>query len=359
MIGSARLTRLARTKPTAIDALPPDLRAVLSLVLANGRGYGDIAQLLDIDRSAVRARAHIAADHLATNGSEPPRAENRSRIVDYLLGEQSVSERSETRGLLAGSPTERAWAARLAEALAPLAKEPVPAIPNVETLVVGAAVGAGSRAGAGGAAGGEPRASATVGAPVRRPPMLPIHVSGRRRRRHLRSWRIPASLAVAIAAVVVAIAIMTGGSSQKRQPAPSGPATADSQTGAAIAAAAVPSQPTSGQTLRQVVLAPTAANPGAVAVATILRQRGGLILALHAQGLTPNSGDAYAVWLENSTADARLLGFVSPLVGRDGTFSSGIRLPNDAHHFHQLLVTRETDTRPARPGQAVLRGTLP
>jgi hypothetical protein len=107
------------------------------------------------------------------------------------------------------------------------------------------------------------------------------------------------------------------------------------------------------------VLAPTAANRGALAVATIVRQGSGLVLALHAQGLRPNSGDAYAVWLENPPADARLLGFVSPLVAADGSFSAGVRLPADAGRFHVLVVTRERGAgRPTRPGPAVVSGSF-
>jgi hypothetical protein len=82
------------------------------------------------------------------------------------------------------------------------------------------------------------------------------------------------------------------------------------------------------------------------------------LLLLGAQGLAPNRHDAYAVWLFNSPTDARLLGFVSPAVGRSGTFSSSVTLPTDAPRFHSLIITIERSAQPTRPGQIVLRALL-
>jgi hypothetical protein len=50
---------------TDLDRLPPDQRAVLSLVLERGRSYGEVAEMLGIPESAVRDRAHAALDALA------------------------------------------------------------------------------------------------------------------------------------------------------------------------------------------------------------------------------------------------------------------------------------------------------
>ena len=69
-------------------------------------------------------------------------------------------------------------------------------------------------------------------------------------------------------------------------------------------------------------------------------------------------GTSYAVWLFNTEVDSRLLGFVSPPVGADGTFSSGTALPDDAVRFHEVLVTRETTASPKQPGEVVLRSVL-
>jgi hypothetical protein len=62
---------------TELDRLPPDQRAVLSLVLDRGKSYGEVAEMLAIPESAVRDRAHAALDALANDpaspgGSRPP-----------------------------------------------------------------------------------------------------------------------------------------------------------------------------------------------------------------------------------------------------------------------------------------------
>jgi hypothetical protein len=57
---------------TEPDRLPPDQRAVLSLVLDRGKSYAQVAAMLSIPEATVRERAHAALDTLA--GVEgPPR----------------------------------------------------------------------------------------------------------------------------------------------------------------------------------------------------------------------------------------------------------------------------------------------
>jgi hypothetical protein len=73
---------------TDLDRLPPDQRAVLSLVLERGRSYGEVAEMLAIPESAVRDRAHAALDALAE---------------DPAGGRESVRSAS-TRPVAAGTP---------------------------------------------------------------------------------------------------------------------------------------------------------------------------------------------------------------------------------------------------------------
>jgi hypothetical protein len=59
------------------DRLPPDQRAVLSLVLDRGKSYAEVAAMLAIPEATVRERAHAALDALAgaeapVNGGRPP-----------------------------------------------------------------------------------------------------------------------------------------------------------------------------------------------------------------------------------------------------------------------------------------------
>jgi hypothetical protein len=53
---------------TELDRLPPDQRAVLSLVLDRGKSYAEVAAMLAIPEATVRSRAHAALDALARAG---------------------------------------------------------------------------------------------------------------------------------------------------------------------------------------------------------------------------------------------------------------------------------------------------
>ena len=71
---------------SGLETLPPDQRAVLQLILVQGRGYDDLAALLELDAEAVRSRAHAAVDGLGLPGGDAVGAAQRTRIADYLLG---------------------------------------------------------------------------------------------------------------------------------------------------------------------------------------------------------------------------------------------------------------------------------
>lgn len=53
---------------TELDRLPPDQRAVLSLVLDRGKSYAEVASMLGISEATVRDRARTALDALAQAG---------------------------------------------------------------------------------------------------------------------------------------------------------------------------------------------------------------------------------------------------------------------------------------------------
>ena len=63
---------------TELDRLPPDQRAVLSLVLDRGKSYAEVAELLGIPENTVRDRAHTALDALA-EGIATPRGSRAAR----------------------------------------------------------------------------------------------------------------------------------------------------------------------------------------------------------------------------------------------------------------------------------------
>lgn len=109
--------------------------------------------------------------------------------------------------------------------------------------------------------------------------------------------------------------------------------------------------------VQRLILSAPGAQPEASGTGVIVRHGGSLVLLLRAHGLAANTTDVYAVWLQGQQGPA-LLGFVSPPVGRTGSFSSGTLLPADAARFQTLLITRETTTEPIRPGQPILAAHL-
>ncbi|HEX5225170.1 MAG TPA: sigma-70 region 4 domain-containing protein, partial [Solirubrobacteraceae bacterium] len=113
-----------------MDELPPDQRAALSLVLLQHKSFADVAATLRISEGSVRARAHAALAVLDPAKARALSPEQRTRVGDYLLGQQGISERLQTRTFLAETPPARAWAAALAQALQPVSAEPLPEIPE-------------------------------------------------------------------------------------------------------------------------------------------------------------------------------------------------------------------------------------
>jgi hypothetical protein len=375
------VARPMTTTITPTQELSPEGRAVLALVLSRGKSYAEIGELLRMDPRYVRTRAHLAADRLAADPSGRLTPLARARIVDYLLGEQSVSQRARTRAELIGSAAQREYATALARALEPIAGNALPAVPGDEEGAAGTtavaereaeralrreggrererpAVREGGRPPPPGRDGGRAAAREAKRALPPAPPRtyapagrtsLRLELEAPGRGRGLR-WLAVGSLVLAMAAVVASvIAIVDGSGSSAGARSP--------RRAAARSHGAAPAQAVA-KSIRRLILAPAGTERNASAAGTVARQGGQTLLLLQGRGLAPNRGNSYAVWLYNSAGDARLLGFVSPAVGADGTFSSGASLPGDAVRFHMLLITLEQASQPTTPGQPVLRGPL-
>src|SRR5918993_531971 len=83
---------------TPLDTLAPDQRAVLELVLRQGRSYGELSELLAIPEREVRARADAGVRALA---GEPAPGVDSGRIADWLLGQQPDDDAERTRAAVA------------------------------------------------------------------------------------------------------------------------------------------------------------------------------------------------------------------------------------------------------------------
>jgi hypothetical protein len=311
-----------------LESLPPDERAVLQLILQRGRSFDQIAQMLSIDRAAVRDRALRALDQL---GPQTRVADDqRHLITDYLLGQLPDKIAAEVRERLAGSASERAWARVVASELSEIASEPLPEIPAGE-----------------GAAEPEPEAEPVTAA--KPPPDVPEP----QRPTSRLGGAILLGIGALIAIVVVIILIASsGGKKKSARPTVASTPTATATTGT-TATGTTPTQVTAQINL----LPPTGGK--AAGIAEVLRRDNSNGIAIVAQGLTPNSNhDAYAVWLFKPPSAAKLLGYVNPPVGSNGRLQTAGGLPPDAGQYTQLLVTIETQRNPKGPGKIVLQGAL-
>jgi Anti-sigma-K factor rskA/Sigma-70, region 4 len=305
-----------------IDELPPDQRAALQLLLKQGRSYEEIAQLLRIEPSAVRERARAALDTLGPDDVDGLSLERQDEVADYLLGQQSASLRASTRAFLEESAPGRAWARVVAGELRPMAGENLPEIP-AEAAEVDEAFDA-------------------------------LNARTAHRERTEKSSRVGgAILLVGLAlALLLAILLITG--------AFSGDDDGGGNGNASTSTTGTQTQAGEPQVEAQINLQkPQGQSGNAAGVAQVARQGGQRAVALVAQGLPRATENRfYAIWLYTSPEKAKFLGFPNPQPDQNGRIETGFGLPNDANQFDALVVTRETEERPRRPGTVVLRGAL-
>jgi hypothetical protein len=310
---------------TPIDDLAPDQRAVLQLLLKQGKAYTELATLLRISPDAVRDRAVTALEAMGPRDGAPLAAERRAEISDYLLGQQSASERQATREFLEGSAAGRAWARVVSGELKPLAGDALPDIPAEREEVEEAFDALDART----ARRAEVQRSSKVGGAV-----------------------------LLVGAVIVAVALIliirNGGddnSSSSTSSQASTTTTAKTQTQAA-------GQP---QIVKQVNLKPGAGGKAA-GVLFILRQNKQLAFAVRAQSIPPTTRSRfYAVWLTGANQQPRPLGFAPAVAGKGksrGRLEFANAFPSGADKYDTFLITRESTSSPKQPGLTVLSGPL-
>jgi hypothetical protein len=74
-----------------MEQLPPDQRAVLSLVLTQQKSYAEVASLLGISEQTVRERAHVALDALAAQDTVDGQPSLTAAAPAPLLGSSSAA----------------------------------------------------------------------------------------------------------------------------------------------------------------------------------------------------------------------------------------------------------------------------
>ena len=353
----------------SLDALAPDQRAVVQLVLQQERSYDDLAGLLGISAEAVRERARAGLDRV---GGPPGDLtdEERGEIADYLLGQQSVSRREATRSLLSSSTAARRWAGRVSAAVEGIAKSPLPGLPEAE--------GDDDEAPASVASVPDPEpntaptlvepedeeeddepARPTATAPVRARPRprpdasRPTSPRGAPAERP-RASKVGGALllaGIALIVTVVVIALLSNGDDEEPQSTSEATPTATAEATPA-AAGAIELKGVNGSKAK-----------GSMTI--FVSQDGQVAFSIEGSDVPASQeGEAYAVWLTGGGKPKRL-GF-APTVGEDGKLGvSGPRegdaetFPRDFSRAKKVVVSRETSQDSTGPGPIILSGDVP
>jgi hypothetical protein len=296
------------------DQLSDEQRAIVELVLQQGKSYDELSDMLGIPEARVRERARDALVELAPVSVRGVEEDWRGQLADYVLGQQAGPEVTATRGHLRRSEAARSWTRSLLDSLEQLYPNgDLPAVPEAER---------GSRR----AAAVAPRAGAAE--PGEPGPLGPSALAAVRRRRILAA--AAGALVVLVAVLLWPVGLLTGdddGDKAGKQTASNSPISTKRQ-GAAI----------------------------------IAKSKGKTQLLVQAQGLKPSSQTtAYQVWLYNSASSRKSLGATT--TDKQGNLQVIGDLPAGYTKWKYIDVTSVTVTgegqdQQVKTGASVLRGLL-
>jgi Sigma-70, region 4 len=298
------------------DQLSDEQRAIVELVLRQGKSYDELSDMLGLPETRVRELARDALVDLAPITARGVEEDWRGQLADYVLGQQAGPEATATRGHLRRSEAARSWTRSLLDALEQLYPNGnVPAIPD------------GERGRRGAAAAPSPGGSSRT--------LSPPGAAGVGRRRLLAA----AGVLVLILVVVLLwpVGLLTGGDDEEPSQASSGP-----QQNAGGDEAPIPTR-TEGQ-------------------AIIARQQGATQILVTASGLEPSTQNtAYQVYLANSEEDRRSLG--ATVTDQQGNLQAGAPLPRNFEDYEfidlaSVTVRGQGQNQRFEEGPTVLRGLL-
>jgi Sigma-70, region 4/Anti-sigma-K factor rskA, C-terminal len=296
------------------DQLSPEQRAIVELVLRQGKTYNELADMLNLPEARVRELARDALVELAPVSVRGVEEDWRGQLADYVLGQQSGPEATATKGHLRRSEAARSWARSLLDSLDQFYENgSVPAIPEGERRPRRAAP-----------AEREPSARSGL-APVGDPVM---------RRRLLAA--AGALLVLLLVVLVWPVGLLTGD---------------DNSSSADQSGAASPS----GQS-RQ-----TSTNGAPAGIAIVVQRNGKKQLLVQAANLSPSGqSEGYYVWLYNSPDDAQSLG--GQVTDRQGNYQALGSFPADYQNYKYIDISRQqigNDPNVKHSGDSVLRGPMP
>jgi hypothetical protein len=297
------------------DQLSAEKRAIVELVLQQGKTYGELAGMLGMPETRVRELARDALVELAPVTAAGVEEDWRGQLADYVLGQQVAPEATATKGHLRRSEPARAWARSLLDSLEQLYPNgSLPTIPDGDR---------GARRRASRPGGGAPVAAAAE---------LSQDARAAIRRRRLIAGAGAVAALVLIAVLVWPVGVLTGGEDE--------PATDQASEGAGA------NQGVSAQTRGQAL------------IATQGSENGRPQIIVTASGLPPTTDrSAYQVWLYNSEQDRKSIG--AQVTDAQGTLQAGGPLPSDYRQYRFIDVTEvAVNGKRLRTGKSVLRGLL-
>jgi hypothetical protein len=364
-----------------LSALAPDQRAVLELLLRQGRDYAELSELLGLPEAGVRSRAHSALAALAPERVAPVGEDGA--VADWILGQQDDEEAGRTRDAIARMPAWHAWASEVTDRLSEVEGAELPELPQPEsgdpheesTAAAQTALGRPDPAkprkrpvrdatAAAGAQHARRRADAAAAGgkrqrPVRERPAAtaPAAASAGGGGMALRSSRLGGLVLIGLTALAIAVVlffVLRGGDD-------------DPQT-AASDATPTPTATAEAEVVNEIPLKGRG-NKAEGLMRVFKREEGGLVFALAADKMPANrSREVYAVWFTKKGVAPRNLGFSQTPIGKQGLFTTGGPQQGQETQFakwlvdyDQVVVARASadDANAKRPGQIVLTGTLP
>jgi hypothetical protein len=304
------------------DQLSPEQRAIVELVLQQGKTYPELSDMLGMPEPRVRELARDALVELAPVSVRGVEDDWRGQLADYVLGQQTGPEATATKGHLRRSEAARSWARSLLDSLEQLYPNgSVPAIPEGER-------GRAKR-------------------PVAKPSAAPAGAGGLASADPVMRRRL---LAAAAAAAVILLAVLVW---------PIGVLTGDDDEAGSSASGDNQAAAQTGNQQNQQSQQATSGQPAGIAI--VVDQGGKQQLLVQAAGLSPSGqNEGYYVWLYNSPGDAKSLG--GQVTDQEGGYQAIGAFPADYTKYKFIDVTRQpvgNDPNVKHNGQSVLRGPMP
>jgi hypothetical protein len=294
------------------DQLSDQQRAIIELVLRQGKDYAQLSDMLGVPEGRVRELARDALVELAPVSVRGVEEDWRGQLADYVLGQQSGPEATATRGHLRRSEAARTWTRSLLDSLDQFYANGLPQIPEGER-----------------GAARERKRSEPAGTAAPRKPLSGDALAAVKRRRLIAGAGV--AVLVLVGVLLWPVGLLTGGDD------------GDSGGTAPTSQASSGDTPISTKTQGQAIIA---------------EQSGKTQMLVSATGLPPTSQQsAYAVWLYNNDQDRKSLG--AQVTDAQGNLQAGAELPANYKDYKFIDITSVTvQNKGFQTGRSVLRGLL-